>query len=57
MRGWIITAIIFILLMVIGYLNKNNYQECVDEKVTQCENELGSNCLVRAKDFCNWVKK
>ena len=57
MKGWILILMVFILFVVLGYLNKQNYADCVSKQVEDCENEFGSNCLVRAKDFCNWVKK
>jgi len=57
MKKWALMLIIFILICVIGYMNKNNYQECVEEHTTKCENEMLTNCKVKAKDFCNWTKK
>ena len=57
MKGWIIGLVIFLLICIIGHLNQSNYQECVQEKTTECEQQNHRACLSKAKDHCQFIKK
>lgn len=57
MKGFIITLVIFILVCVIGYYNKNAFDSCVEKTKKECY-ELGfNNCENTAKDKCEFDGK
>ena len=55
--GWFVMGLILLVIIILGWLNQNNYKDCVERERVQCEDEMRGNCLVNAKDYCNWVKK
>jgi len=57
MKNWIIVFIIFAIVCIIGYLNKTAFQNCVTNEIQKCEDEGYSNCSVRAKEHCEFIKK
>jgi len=52
MKNWIILIIVLVVICIIGYLNRENYDTCVKIKTAECEDNGYLNCEVKAKDFC-----
>jgi len=51
----IIIVVAFVLIVIIGYMNKNNYKDCVLKETQTCDNEARmttSQCIQKAKEIC-----
>jgi len=57
MKNWLIIILIFIIICIVGYMNKQNYKECVKIQTSECEDNGYLNCEVKAKDFCENDRK
>ncbi len=57
MKNWLIIILIFIIICIVGYMNKNAYKECVNNYSIECENNGYSNCTNKAKEYCQFIKK